>query len=102
MSTTGSNRVLGVGWGVFIIAAAWCLALVLGLVFYRVRAILFLVFTSSAAILSAILLALPRARDGQDESLYDSAYNQSFLNQPVSRLTHWHIFVFCFITWWML
>lgn len=86
------NRILGVGWGVFILAAVWCLALVLGLIFYRVRAVLTLIFTSSAALLTAILLALPRSdelppEDDEDgTSFYIIRYNNSLLNGPVRYL----------------
>ena len=52
-------RVLGVGLGVFLIAFIWFVALVLSLFFHRIRTIFTLAFTGAAAVLSAILLAIP-------------------------------------------
>ena len=89
VTTAAGQRVLGVGWGVFIIATVWSLALVLSILFYRVRALVSLVFTSSAVILSAIFLALPRASDDEEdeESLQYYLYNKtSRLFEPVSIL----------------
>lgn len=55
-----STRVLGVGLGVFFISLFWFVALLLSLMLYRVRAVWPLIFTCLAALLTAILPALPR------------------------------------------
>lgn len=62
-----STRIFGVGLGVFFISFLWASALILSLIFYRVRPVLSLTFTCFAAALTAVFLALPRA--GQNDEL---------------------------------
>lgn len=68
-----STRVFGVGLGVFLISLLWFSALVLSLIFYRIRPFLSLVFTCLATALTAVFLALPRA--GQNDVLIGSSIN---------------------------
>lgn len=70
-----SSRILGVGLGVFFIALLWFITLFSSIVLYRIRPTLPLILTGLAAVLTAVILAIPKV--AKKDLLYSSNSSNS-------------------------
>ena len=81
-------RVFGVGIGVVLVAFIWFMALLMSLLFHRIRTILTLVFTGTAAIMTAILLAVPLDPRSPQHPTGPQAYHSEV--EPVRMLLFYY------------
>ncbi len=87
-------RVFGVGIGVVLVAFIWFMALLMSLLFHRIRTILTLVFTGTAAIMTAILLAVPLDPRSPQHPTGPQAYHSEV--EPVRMLLFYYtLFIVC-------
>lgn len=80
-----SQRVLGVGWGVFSLAFLWTLLFIAVILLHRIRALVCLLLTVLASVLTTILLVLPREEEGSKSYTTVGNVSDSMTLEPVRR-----------------